>query len=95
MKKYRGYIFQDRFKKVEDLHPTPKMHLEWIKDNLADLLDISIDFEELDKTVNSIDDLYDSYGKNRQRLEFDNQLTNGNFYQPKNMEWPKTYKGIF
>jgi hypothetical protein len=79
----------------KDLHPSPFQQKEWLNNIAAPKLNITINKEEQDVIVNSIDDLYKSIGINSYREKLDNELTNGNFNKPEKMNWPNTYKGLY
>ena len=85
----------DRDGAGKDLHPTPFQQKEWLNNILAPRLNITINKEDQDVIVNSIDDLYKSVGINSYRTKFDDQLTSGNFNKPEKMNWPNTYKGLY
>jgi hypothetical protein len=79
----------------KDLHPSPFQQKEWLNNIAAPKLNITINKEEQDNIVNSIEDLYKALGANKIRTKFDDQLEVGNFNKPKKMNWPNTYKGLY
>lgn len=94
--KEKFFKFADRKRIVTDLHPSPWHHSQWIKEIVQPRLKVNIKTLEINNIVNSVEEIYQKYGKEKPRDVFDNLLTVKNeFFIPQGMEWPKIYKGIW